>query len=124
MLARRTKPAKRRLRIAKEISQVATPINRPVSDLKVTYLVFPGTAETPFGPPDLEKLQAKCEELVKEIGGAGVPLHRWENIIPPLPHADADTDSGRGPNTVGHHAARGVPSSTFAFPLLTPTPTR
>ena len=73
------------LRIAKEINQVATPINRPVNDLKVTYLVFPGTAETPFGPPDLEKLQAKCEELVKEIGGAGVPLHHWENIIPPLP---------------------------------------
>ena len=73
------------LRIAKEINSIATPNNRPVSDLKVTYLVFPGTAETPWGPPDLEKLQAKCEALVKEIGGAGVPLHHWENIIPPLP---------------------------------------
>ena len=73
------------LRIAKEINALATPNNRPVSDLKVTYLIFPGTAETPFGPPDLEKLQARCEALVKEIGGAGVPLHHWENIIPPLP---------------------------------------
>ena len=48
------------LRIAKEINAIATPNNRPVSDLKVTYLVFPGTAETPFGPPDLEKLQARA----------------------------------------------------------------
>src|SRR5207302_10299482 len=73
------------LRIAKEINATATAYNRPVSDLKVTYLVFPGTAETPFGPPDLEKLQARSETLVKEIGGATVPLHHWENIIPPLP---------------------------------------
>src|SRR5205814_8269829 len=73
------------LRIAKEINATATAYNRPVSDLKVTYLVFPGPAETPFGPPDLEKLLARCDALVKEIGGATVPLHRWENTIPPLP---------------------------------------
>ena len=32
------------LRIAKEINNLATPYNRPVSDLKVTYLIFPGSA--------------------------------------------------------------------------------
>jgi hypothetical protein len=106
------------LRIAKEISQVATPINRPVSDLKVTYLVFPGTAETPFGPPDLEKIQVRCEELVKEIGGAGVPLHHWENIIPPLPSPTPTPTPVPTPS-----ATPGVsPAPTFAFPLLTPTP--
>src|SRR5215813_4195534 len=52
--------------------------NRPVSDLKVTYIIFPGTAEKPFGPPDLEKIHARCETLVTEIGGASVPLHKWE----------------------------------------------
>ena len=67
------------LRIAKEINALATPYNRPVSDLKVTYLIFPGTADTPFGPPDLEKIQARCETLVQEIGGASVPLHQWQN---------------------------------------------
>jgi hypothetical protein len=41
------------LRIAKEINATATAYNRPVSDLKVTYLVFPDTAEKPWGPPDL-----------------------------------------------------------------------
>jgi len=76
------------LRIAKEINGLATPYNRPVSDLKVTYLIFPGTADTPFGPPDLEKIRARCEKLVNEIGGATVPLHRWENLIPtPTPTA-------------------------------------
>src|SRR5207248_9263294 len=73
------------LRIAKQINALSTPYNRPVSDLKVTYLIFPETADKPFGPPDLEKLQARCEALVKEIGGASVPLHHWENIIPPSP---------------------------------------
>ena len=110
------------LRIAKEINQLATPLNRPVSDLKVTYLVFPGTAETPFAPPDLEKLHTRCEELVKEIGGASVPLHRWENIIPPLPTpTPTPTPTPASPTPAATPGA--VPSSTFAFPLLTPTPT-
>ena len=111
------------LRIAKEINQVATPLNRPVSDLKVTYLVFPGTAETPFGPPDLEKLQVKCEELVKEIGGAGVPLHRWENIIPPLPSPTPTPTPGATATPSATTPPDAVPSSTFAFPLPSSTPT-
>src|SRR6201995_2952356 len=54
------------LRIAKEINNAATPYNRPVDDLKVSYIIFPGTAEKPFGPPDLDKIHARCETLVKE----------------------------------------------------------
>src|SRR5207302_7754435 len=72
-------------RIAKEMNPQSTPYNRPVSDLKVTYSIFPGSAETPFAPPDLEKLQARCQKLIDEIGGATVQLHRWESIIPPPP---------------------------------------
>ena len=79
------KSAKASLRIAKELNALSTAYNRPVSDLKVTYIIFPGTAEKPFGPPDLEKIHARCETLVREIGGASVPLHKWENIIPPSP---------------------------------------
>ena len=111
------------LRIAKEINATATAYNRPVSDLKVTYLVFPDSAEKPWGPPDLEKLQAKCEELVKEIGGAGVPLHKWENIIPPLPSptptpTPTPTPSA-SPSASGTPGAS--PASTFAFPIASPT---
>lgn len=109
------------LRIAKEINALATPNNRPVSDLKVTYLIFPGTAETPFGPPDLEKLQVRCEALVKEIGGAGVPLHHWENIIPPLP-SPTPTPTPAPIATPSASTSPGAsPSSTFAFPVPSPT---
>jgi hypothetical protein len=113
------------LRIAKEINAIATPNNRPVSDLKVTYLIFPGTAETPFGPPDLDKLQARCEALVKEIGSATVPLHHWENIIPPLPSptpTPTPSPTPTGSPSASPAAGGASPASTFAFPLVTPTP--
>jgi hypothetical protein len=119
------------LRIAKEINAVATPNNRPVSDLKVTYLVFPGTAETPFGPPDFEKLQTRCEALVNEIGGATIPLHHWQSIIPPSPTptpsptstpSPAATPSPTPTASVASTGSPGVsPSPTFAFPTATPT---
>ena len=117
------------LRIAKEINTLSTPYNRPVSDLKVTYLIFPDTADKPFGPPDLEKLQARCETLVKEIGGASVPLHRWENIIPPSPtpspvSSPLATPSGTASPSSSVSAGVSIsPSSTFAFPILSPIAT-
>ena len=117
------------LRIAKEINAIATPNNRPVSDLKVTYLIFPGTVETPFGPPDLEKMFARCEALVKEIGGATVPLHHWANIIPPPPiptpsptPTPTPTPSPTPSPSIAPSTSPGVsPSPTFAFPTPTPS---
>lgn len=109
------------LRIAKEINAAATAYNRPVSDLKVTYLVFPGTADPP-GPPDLEKLQSRAEALVKEIGGATVPLHHWENIIPPLPSpTPTPTPSPTASPSTTPGPPGPSPSSTFAFPVTSPT---
>jgi hypothetical protein len=117
------------LRIAKEISGLATPNNRPVNDLKVTYLVFPGTAETPFGAPDLEKLQTRCEALVKEIGGATVPLHHWENIIPPPPTPTSTPTPAASPTPAPSGSPEAAspavsPASTFAFPIPSPGPSR
>ena len=127
------------LRIAKEISAAASPMNRPVSDLKVTYLIFPGTAEAQSGPPDLDKIHEKCEALVKEIGGAGVPLHRWENIIPPPPTptptptpspsgtpSPAASSSGSpspsvSPGGSPSPSPSASPAPTFAFPLPSPS---
>jgi hypothetical protein len=114
------------LRIAKEINASATAYNRPVNDLKVSYLVFPGTAEIPWGPPDLEKLQARSEALVKEIGGASVPIHHWENIIPPLPSPTPTPSPSPTPSaspTATPATPGAAPTSTFAFPLATPTTT-
>ena len=117
------------LRIAKEINPLATPNNRPVSDLKVTYLIFPGTADTPFAPPDLEKIQARSQTLVNEIGGATVPLHHWANIIPPPPTptptpslspSPSPTSTSPSPGTSAIPSA--APSATFAFPIPSPSP--
>ena len=107
------------LRIAKEINAAATPYNRPVSDLKVTYLVFSGTAETPFAPPDLNKIQSRCQKLVDEIGGATVPLHHWENIIPPspTPTPSSSPSVSPAPTAVASEAStsssEASPSATF-----------
>lgn len=102
------------LRIAKEINAQATPYSRPVSDLKITYLIFPGTADPPFGPPDLKKLRARCEALVNEIGGATVPLHDWPDIIPPPPTPTPSPTPSPSPSPSAS------PSATFAFPIPSP----
>src|SRR5205085_4929405 len=117
-------------RIAKQINPQATPYNRPVSDLKVTYLVFPGTADPQFGPPDLEKLQERCQKLVDEIGGATVPLHHWENIIPPPPTPTPSATATPSPSATAittaspaPTSATASPSATFAFPVPSAPPT-
>ena len=116
------------LRIAKEINAAATPYNRPVSDLKVTYLIFPDTADTPFGPPDLGKIQSRCQKLVDEIGGATTPLHHWENIIAPAPTPTptpsplAEPISASSPGAAPALTPSEAPSATFAYPIASPTP--
>ena len=117
------------LRIAKEINPLATPYNRPVSDLKVTYLIFPGTADTPFGPPDLEKIRARCEKLVQEIGGASVPLHRWQNLIPtptptpsPTPIPSPSPSATPSPNESATASPTPLVAPTFAFPTPAEAP--
>jgi hypothetical protein len=114
------------LRIAKQINTLSTPYNRPVSDLKVTYIMFPGTAEKSVGPPDLEKLQARCEALVTEIGGATVPLYHWENIIPPSPSPSptpSPSPSPSGTPSTPSPTGSASASPTFAFPVTSPAAT-
>ncbi len=115
------------LRIAKEINKAATAYNRPVSDLTVSYLVFPGTADKKFGPPDLAKLGARCQELVDEIGGASVPLHQWENMIPtptpkptPTPTPTETPSPSASASASPDDSPAASPSATFAFPIPSP----
>ena len=115
------------LRIAKQINALATANNRPVSDLKVTYLIFPGTAETPFGPPDLQKMRARCETLVQELGGASVPLYRWQNIIPtptptPSPTPSPSASPSPSPNESPTASPTPIVSPTFAYPTPDESP--
>jgi hypothetical protein len=101
--------------MAKTINEKSTPYRRPVSDLKVTYLIFPGTAERPFGPPDLDRWHARCAEYLEEIGtpNAAAVLHRWEDPFKkPEPVVVAE------PAEVGAGESSATPGATTA-----PTPT-
>jgi hypothetical protein len=127
------------LRIAKEVNALSNPNNRPLSELKATYIVFNGTADSTWGPPDLEKLQVRCEALVKEIGGASVPLHHWVNTVPPLPtptptptptpSPTISPSPSVSPTSTPFFSETPSPTSpplihpTFAFPTSTPSAT-
>ncbi len=74
------------LRLTKQLNARSTAYSRPVSTLKVTYLVFPGSAEKEPEFPDLEKWQAKVSELLGEIGGhAEGKIYAWETTWQPHP---------------------------------------
>jgi hypothetical protein len=79
------------LRMAKEINERASPYSRPVSDLTVSYVVFPGSREPKNGPPDYEVWRQKCHELLQEVGGLGdgYQLHQWTDLIPKTESAEA-----------------------------------
>ena len=73
------------LRLCKQLNPKANAAFRPESDLTVTYLIFPGTNETPWDAPDLVKWRTRCEKLLGEIGGFGGELFTWPDIIKPPP---------------------------------------
>jgi hypothetical protein len=73
------------LRIAQELNPNATSENRPVSALRITYLVFPGTAERPFGPPDLNHWHDRVDALLKDAGGYTGQLFQWKDLTVPPP---------------------------------------
>ena len=73
------------LRLCKEINPRANSINSATSELKITYLVFPGTADRPFKAPNLEKWRERCAKFVEELGGRSGELFAWKDITTPPP---------------------------------------
>ena len=73
------------LRMAREIYKKASPYSRPVSDLSVTYLVFPASREKVNSPPNLKHWHERCQGLLDNLGGVGegFALHQWEDVIGP-----------------------------------------
>ena len=109
------------LRLAQAVDPRATAQRSPVNDLKITYLVFPGSADQPVGPPDLGKIRQRCQELLNEIGGNQLALHEWVSVLPtptpsPTPVPPAVPVPGAAA-TVGIKPA--VPPG--AKPIATPT---
>lgn len=93
------------LRMARQINPRAGPYSRPVSDLKVSYVVFPGSADPERGPPDYGKWRERCKGLLEEIGGigSGHVLFEWQDTLPqPVQVASdkaADDRPGEGPSS-------------------------
>lgn len=84
------------LRMARELNPKSSPYSRPISDLKVSYVVFPGSRDTVRGPPDYEKWRQRCGELLAEIGGLGegYQLHQWQDLLPkPAPPEPVVTET-------------------------------
>ncbi len=118
------------LRLCNEINHTGTPLARPVSDLSVTYLVFPGSADPKRSAPDLDKWHARCSELLAEIGVTNTAaLHRWEDIVPPWPTptpspspAVAATQGPGAPPGAAPSASPSPSASPMASPAV-PSPT-
>lgn len=72
------------LRMAREINPKSSPYFRPVSDVSVSYLVFPGSRKQPNSAPDYAEIHGECLRLVEELGGLAQAsdLHQWTDLLP------------------------------------------
>jgi hypothetical protein len=73
------------LRLCRALNERSSALARPVSDLKVAYLIFPGTADEKPAPPDLEAWRIRCEKYANELGGLNTSIHAWPNLVKPWP---------------------------------------
>ncbi len=110
------------LLMAKTVNPKATPYIRPESDLKVTYLIFPGTAEKERSAPDLAKWREKCQVLLGEIGGIGTGyiLHTWVDPFK-KPEAPPTTPAADGTTTTAPAMPAGTPTSTTPASISSPS---
>ncbi len=74
------------LRLCKEINPKATVYARPVSDLTVSYLVFPDSKEEEHGPIDYALMHERCSKLLEDIGGLGegIVLQKLQDKLPSM----------------------------------------
>ena len=113
------------LRMAHELNPKASSYSRPVSDLKVSYLVFPGSRDTDRGPPDYEKWRQRCHELLSEIGGigSGYQLFQWPDTLPkPAPPPPPIPDPNKPIIPSGTPAVVPPGSNPPVTPPVTPAP--
>ncbi len=81
----RFKSGEASLRLCQEVNPRSSSYSRAVSDLSVSYIVFPGTKEKVAGPIDYTKLYETCYRLLSEIGGLekGIKLEHLEDKLAP-----------------------------------------
>jgi hypothetical protein len=109
-----TKMGEASLRLAQKINPKATPYERPVDDLTITYIVFPGTGgdRKTWGPPNLALWRIRCMELLNEIGGCKAVVHEWEDLIKPPAPSPTPVLSTPTPATTAAPAVAPAPVTT------------
>ncbi|MFV0415725.1 MAG: glycoside hydrolase family 75 protein [Chthoniobacterales bacterium] len=109
------------MRICREIEPKTNAIRRAVNNIRVAYIVFPGSAEKKAAPPDLDAWHARCSELLAELDGSTPALHSWENIIKPWPTPTPSPTPTPTPAPVSTPVSTPSPAPTPAS-SATPTP--
>ncbi|MCX6846611.1 MAG: glycoside hydrolase family 75 protein, partial [Verrucomicrobia bacterium] len=110
------------LRVARELNANASPYSRPVSDLKVSYVVFPGSRDPERKAPNYETWRQRCHELLQEIGGSSASLHAWDDTLPKAPSLTTPIDTPPGypaPINPSPASASTSPGSTPPAPAST-----
>lgn len=79
----RHKTGEASLRLARLINPKASPFARPVSNLGVSYIFFPGSKEAENGPIDYNRLNTRVQELLNEMGGLA-PAAQFQQVEDPL----------------------------------------
>jgi hypothetical protein len=69
------------LRIAREVDPKASPSNRAVTDLRVSYLIFPNSAPKQSCAPDYAVWRKQCGELFTKLGGNAATLTEWKDRL-------------------------------------------
>ncbi|MEY5020193.1 MAG: hypothetical protein RLZ22_1281, partial [Verrucomicrobiota bacterium] len=118
------------LRVARELNSKASPYSRPVSDLKVTYLVFPGSRDNERKAPNYQSWRERCHELLQEIGGSTAGLHEWEDTLPkepaPMPEpalvSPSPTSASPAPDSVPPAPAATAPGTPASPPAPSAEP--
>ncbi len=113
------------LRICRQIDPRADASNRPVNDLKATYLIFPGSADKPFDAPNLAHWRDRCEKLLNDLGGCQGQLLAWEDVTKPKPPPAAPAPATPLPSTPHPQAGSALPGTPLPAtppPAATPKP--
>jgi hypothetical protein len=109
------------LRICKQLDSTSTANSRPVDQLKVTYLVFPGSKDASPAPPDLDRWHDRCATLLNRLGLRPSSLHSWANLIRPWPTPTPTPSPTPTPAETPTPAATPTPG-TSASPTPQPSP--
>ncbi|MCX6971081.1 MAG: glycoside hydrolase family 75 protein [Verrucomicrobia bacterium] len=109
------------LLLCREINARSSGLAGAVSDLKVAYLVFPGTAGE-HTPPDLETWRAKCGQYASELGGLKVPIHSWPNLVKPWPTPTPTPTPIPTPGATPEPTPTTAPSASPGEPLVVTPP--